>query len=319
MRAGIEATRMKTIIYTGRGKEDVIQVVDREVRAPKAGEVRIAVKAAAVNPTDVLMRDPGYATQPPPWTPGMDAAGIVESVGEGVTRVRVGEQVMAAVMPLREEGGAQAAQIVVPAESVIAIPKGASLAEASTLPMNGLTALLGLEVAGLKAGQVLAVSGGAGLLAHYTIAVAKEQGLVVIADAKPSEHDLVTRYGADHVVDRGDGFCAAIRAKFPDGVDALFDTALLLQAAFPAVKDGGVFIPVRGWGDAPSERDIAIRPVFVSQALQRTDMLETLRSLVERGKIKLRVTKEYRPEDVAEAQRAIMAGGLRGRPVVIFD
>ncbi|HEY2139527.1 MAG TPA: alcohol dehydrogenase catalytic domain-containing protein [Chthoniobacterales bacterium] len=128
-----------------------------------AGEVRIEVKAAAVNPTDILLRDPGFGGDTFPIVPGMDAAGIVESVGPGVSRLHAGEKVMAAVMPLRPEGGAQAQHIVVPAASVVPIPEGVSLAEASTLPMNGLTALNALEIAALKTGQILGVSGGAEL------------------------------------------------------------------------------------------------------------------------------------------------------------
>ena len=306
----------KAIIYTGRGGYDVIEIVDRTVRAPAADEVRISVKAAAVNPTDIVLRDPGRGD--PPLTPGMDAAGIIEAVGPGVSRLRVGDEVMAAVAPLRPEGGAQAAHIVVPAASVIPIPKGVSLVEASTLPMNGLTALYALELTGLSKGQMLAVSGGAGLLAHYTIAAAKHQGLKVIADAKPEEFELVRSYGADIVVERGPEFASAIRREVPEGVDALIDTALLRERSFPAIRDGGVYISVRHWKDAPSERGIQIKLVWVSEVLERTEWLKLLRDLVESGAIKLRVAKEYAPEQIADAQRALTAGGLRGRPVIVF-
>src|SRR3546814_5838005 len=104
-------------------------------------------------------------------------------------------------MPRRPEGGAQAQHIVVPAASVVPMPEGVSFAEAATLPMNGLTALRALELADLKTGRFLAVTGGAGLLANYAIAVAKRRGIKVIADAKPEEAGLVRSYGAD-VVDR---------------------------------------------------------------------------------------------------------------------
>jgi NADPH:quinone reductase len=179
----------KAVTYKSLGGYEVIEFVERTVRAPAAGEVRIEVKAAAVNPTDILLRDPGYGNRDPGYgnltsniVPGMDAAGFIESVGPGVSRLHAGEKVMAAVMPLRPEGGAQAQHIVVPAASVVPIPEGVSLAEASTLPMNGLTALNALELAALKKGQILAVTGGAGLLAQYAIAAAKRQGIKVIAE-----------------------------------------------------------------------------------------------------------------------------------------
>lgn len=248
----------------------------------------------------------------------MDAAGVIESVGPGVSRLHVGQVVMAAVSSRRSDGGAQAQYIVVPAASVVPIPEGVSVAEASTLPMNGLTALGALELAALKKGQVFAVSGGAGLLAHYSIAAAKRQGLKVIADAKLEEADLVRSYGADVVVERGSGFTDAIRREAPNGVDALLDTALLAEKTFGAIRDGGVYIPVRGWKGEPAERGIEIRPIFVDAVLERTDLLEELRNMVATLEIKLHVTKEYTPDQTADAQRAVEAVGLRGRPVIIF-
>ncbi|MDA8446462.1 quinone oxidoreductase family protein [Paracidovorax valerianellae] len=306
------------VTYEGLGGPEVIKIMERTVRAPAADEVRIEVKAAAVNPTDILSRTPGYGKPNEHFVPGMDAAGVIESVGPGVTRLHVGQIVMAAVLPRRPEGGAQAQYIVVPAASVVPIPDGVSLAEASTLPMNGLTALGALELASLEKGQALAVSGGAGLLAHYAIAAAKRRGLRVIADAKPEEADLVRSYGADVVVERGPGFADAIRREVPEGVDALLDTALLGEKAFGAIRDGGVYIPVRGWKDKLGERGIVIRPFFVDTVLQRTDWLELLRDMVAASQIKLRVTGEYAPHQVSDAQRSVEAGGLRGRPVISF-
>jgi NADPH:quinone reductase-like Zn-dependent oxidoreductase len=270
-----------------------------------------------VNPTDILMRQSEAYAKGTPGIPGMDAAGIVESVGEGVERLRVGDEVMAAATPRRPEGGAQIELLVVPAASVVAIPKGATLAQASTLPMNGLTALLALDLIKLTAGQTLAVTGGAGLLAHYMIALAKRSGLRVIADAKPSETELVRSYGADVVVARGE-FGREVRKEVPGGVDALFDTALLGRDSFSAIRDGGAYVPVRGWNDGPSERDIRIRPVMVMEALTRTDWLSELRDVASSGAITLRVTHEYPPERAADAHRAMEAGGLRGRGIIVF-
>src|SRR6478736_4609746 len=289
----------KAVTYNGRGGPEVIQVVEREVRAPAVNEVRVEVKAAAVNPTDILLRsDSSRPIDRASLTvPGVEAAGIIESVGPGVSRLHLGEKVMLVVVP---------------------IPEGVSLAEASTLPMNGLTALRALELAALDKGQSLALSGGAGLLAHYAIAVAKRQGLKVIADAKPAEAGLVRSYGADLVVERGPAFAEAIRRELPAGVDALLDTAVLGERSFAALRDGGVYIPVRGWGSKPAERGIEIKPVFVYEVFERTEWLELLRDMVAAGQIKLRVAGEYTPEQVADAQRALDAGGLRGRPVILF-
>src|SRR4051795_5414061 len=198
---------MRAVTITRPGGPEVLTVADHPVRTARAGEVRIAVKAAAVNPTDILMRQnlDVYA-KGSPGIPGMDAAGVVESIGDGVERLKMGDEVMAVVTPRRPEGGAQIELLVVPAASVVAIPGGATLAQASTLPMNGLTARLALDLIKMSAGERLAVSGGAGLLAHYMIVLARQRGLRVIADAKPLEVELVRSYGADVVVPRGDRF-----------------------------------------------------------------------------------------------------------------
>lgn len=310
---------MRAVVIPEPGDPDVLEVVDRPARKPGAGEVRIAVKAAAVNPTDIGLRQRGGGDLPAPWVPGMDAAGIVESVGPDVDRLGVGDQVMAAVSPRRPEGGAQQELLVVPAVSVVPIPDGVTLIEAATLPMNGLTARSGLELLGLKGGDTLAVTGGAGLLASYVIPLAKEQGLRVIADAKPEDEELVRSFGADVVVPRGQGFTDAVLQEAPEGVDAVYDTALLRRAAFPAIRDGGQIVVVRGWdGDEVEDRGIRVHPVRVASVLERTDWLEELRRLASEGRIKLRVAKEFPPEQAAEAERLMDAGGLRGRAVIVF-
>jgi NADPH:quinone reductase len=309
----------RAVAITARGGTEVLDVIDRDVRAAGPGEVRIAVRAAAVNPTDIGLRERGAGQDlEPPWTPGMDAAGVVESVGEGADRLAVGEEVMAAVTPRRPEGGAQAELIVVPAASVVPVPDGATFAQAATLPMNGLTALLGLELLALPDGGTLAVTGGAGLLASYVIPLAKERGLRVLADAKPEDSELVRSFGADEVLPRGERFAAAVRDIVRAGADGLYDTALLGRDAFPAIRDGGAMAVVRGWDDSPGERGIEVRPVWVRTVLERTEWLERLRELGSTGALQLRVAAEVPPEEAARAHELMEAGGLRGRAVIVF-
>jgi NADPH2:quinone reductase len=233
----------------------------------------------------------------------MDAAGVIESVGPGVDRFAPGEEVMAAVSPRRAEGGAQAQLLVVPAASVVRIPDGASVEQAATLPMNGLTAMLGLDELALAAGDTLAVSGGAGLLASYVIGLAHQRGLQVIADAKPQDEELVRGFGADIVIARSDDFARAVRDASPEGVAAVYDTALLNRAAFGAIRDGGGLAVVRGWDGSEPERGIRMVAVRVAMALQRTDWLEHLRGLASDGRLPLRVAGRYAPDQAAEAHQ----------------
>ena len=300
------------------GGPEVVRVVEREVREPGPGEVRLGVRAAAVNPTDIGLRERGAEGLPPPWVPGMDAAGVVESVGAGVEHLAVGDEVMAAVAPRRPEGGAQAELVVVPAASTVPVPDGLSAELAATLPMNGLTALHGLDLLALAEGQTLLVTGGAGLLASYVIPMAKQRGLRVLADASPEDETLVRGFGADVVLPRGDALVAAIHTESPDGVDAVLDTALLRREMFPAIREGGALAVVRTWDGEDVERGIRVEKVQVWTVLERTDWLWEVRDLAQRGVLVPRVAATYPPDAAADAQRRMEAGGLRGRAVIVF-
>jgi NADPH2:quinone reductase len=319
MRLVIESggEEMRAVGIMSAGGPDVLQVIDRSIRQVGTGEVRIAVRAAAVNPTDILLRERG-SYLPAPWTPGMDAAGIIESVGRGVGRLRVGDEVMAAVSPRRKEGGAQAELVVVPARSAVAIPDGASFEQAATLPMNGLTAMLGLELLGLQRGQTLAITGSAGLLGSYVVSVAKAAGFRVIADAKPDDEQLVRSFGADVVIPRGADYVMALRAVAPDGADGLYDTAMLHDRVFGALRHDGRMVVVRGWTPTTTDRGILVKQVHVREVLSHTGWLEYLRELASTNRLKLRVAATYAPEQIAEAHRLMQAGGLRGRAVIVF-
>jgi NADPH:quinone reductase-like Zn-dependent oxidoreductase len=209
-----------------------------DLPAPQAGpgEVRIRVHAAAVNPTDTVLRSGARATEltdGPPYVPGMDAAGVLEQIGEGIaTDLRIGERVMAIVVP-RGAHGAYAERIVVPAESVVRVPAGATDAEAASLPMNALTARLALDVLDLTPGQTVAVTGAAGAVGGYAVQLARADDLRVIADAAPRDEQLVKDLGADIVLPRGDDFPQRVRAEVPDGVDGFVDAAGFQPASVP--------------------------------------------------------------------------------------
>ena len=308
---------MRAVTVNKADGPDAITVEDRTVRQPRPGEVRLRVAAAAVNPIDVFM---WRRAVEPPFTPGMDAAGTVESVGHVGGRLSVGESVMAVVSPWLPEGGAQAELVVVPAASVVPVPRLASAPEVSTLPMNGLTALEGLRMLDLGEGCTLAVTGGAGLLASYVIGLARQRGIRVIADAGSGDEALVSGFGADYVLPRGDGFADAVRRLLPGGVDAVFDTtAALTRAALPAIRDGGAIAVVRGWDGSPApDRGITVHPVSVGNAMHNTAWLEHLVDEAAAGHIQLRMRRPFPPERAVEAYLRMEAGGLRGRAVITF-
>jgi NADPH2:quinone reductase len=310
---------VRAIAISRVGGPEVLEVVDLPVPRAGPGDVRIRVAAAAVNPTDTIFRSGWYRREIDdgmPDIPGMDAAGTIDEVGEGVSW-SIGDEVMAVVLPTGPSGGAYASQIVVPSDSVARIPSGSTLIEASTLPMNGLTARLSLDQLALRPGQTLAVTGAAGAYGGYAVQLAKQDGLTVIADASESDEALVGTLGADVVVRRGDDVAHRIRQVMPDGVDGLADGAVLDDKVLAAVKDGGGLAVVRGWG-GPTERDITLHRTFVSGYARNQDALDQLRQQVEAGHLTLRVADTYDAADAPRAHRRLEAGGTRGRLVITF-
>ncbi len=284
------------------------------------GEVRIRVHAATVNPTDTYTRNGARAEMlkaagPPPYVPGMDAAGVLDEIGEGtVTDLAVGEHVMAIVIPGGSHG-AYSEYIVVPAESVVRVPRGTTDVEASTLPMNGLTARLSLDLLGLQPGQTLAVTGAAGCYGGYVVQLAKADGLFVIADASEADEELVKSLGADAVVRRGDDVAQHIRALVADGVDGLADGAVQNELVLAAIRDGGGMASVRGYNGG-SERGIVHHPVWVREYGTAREKLDRLRQQAEEGAVTLRVLATFPAEQTGEAHRRLEAGGTRGRLVI---
>ncbi len=302
------------------GGPEVLQVIDFPEIQAGAGQVRIRNHAATVNPTDVSTRNGSRAEQqkadPPPYVPCMEAGGIVDEVGPGVSGLKLGDAVLAIVVP-KGSHGAYREQIVLDARSVVLAPKGKSHAEAASLPMNGLTARRSLDLLGLKPGQVIAVTGAAGAYGGYVVQLAKNEGLTVIADASEKDEALVKSLGADIIVRRGDDVASRIRQHFPQGVDGLADGAVLKELVIPAVRDGGAFTSVRGFPGVPT-RGIRFSTTFVREYAFEHAKLDRLRQLVDEGKITLRVAATYRPEQAGEAHRRLEAGGTRGRIIIAF-
>lgn len=312
---------MKAVGVQEGGGPEALQVM--ELPAPHAGpgEVRIRVHAAAVNPADTVIRSghvPGYrAAAPPPYVPGMDAAGVLDEIGEGVeTPLEVGDHVMAIVLPAGAHG-AYAEEVVVPIESVARVPAGTSDVEACTLPMNGLTAVQALEMLDLQPGQTLAVTGAAGAVGGYVIQLAKHAGLRVLADASEADEALVAGLGADVVVRRGDDVATRFVEAAPGGVDGAVDAALLNTLLLPALKDGGRIACVRPF-QGETERGIEILLVLVFNWGKEQAKLDHLRQLVEDGVITLRVARTFPAPEASEAHRLLEAGGVRGRLVLEF-
>ena len=311
---------MRAVGVTEFGGPEALHIVDVPAEPLGPGQVRLRVQAAAVNPTDTYSRSGAYAgrdpVKVPPWVPGMDLAGVVTEVGDGVDHLEVGDTAMGIVVPFGPHG-AYREDKVLPGNSVVRVPKGVDAVAASTLPMNGLTARLALDLMALTPGQVLAVTGAAGAFGGYVVQLAKADGLTVVADASEADEELVRGLGADVVVRRGDDVADRIRAHVPDGVDGLADGSVQDALVLPAVKDGGAVATVRGYrGDG--QRGLRFFPTLVRRVAEDRTALDQLRQQVEDGVLTLRVARTFPAGQAAEAHRVLEAGGVRGRLVLTF-
>ncbi|WP_280425639.1 zinc-binding dehydrogenase [Nocardia carnea] len=243
----------------------------------------------------------------------MDAAGVIDQLGPASgDGLAVGQRVVALVLFTGPHGGAYAEQVVVPAASVVPAPRGADFPAASTLLMNALDALAA------PAGETIAVTGAAGAVGGYAVQLAEADELTVIADA--ADHDIarVRGFGADHIVERGAGIAARIRALVPDGVAGLVDGSMQTTEVIPAGADGGTLAELRGWA-GPADRGIRVCPVMVTDGITDTEGLDTLRRLAEDGTLTLHVADVLPADEAAEAHRRLARGGLRGRLVLDFS
>jgi NADPH2:quinone reductase len=318
-------TDMRAVGFTEFGDASVLEIVTVPKPSPGPGQVLVRVAAATVNPTDLGFRQGGRPMPDgvkPPYIPGMDLAGVIEETGPGVPAWHTGDRVMAAVAPMVPGGGAQAEYRVVDEDQLARVPDGWALTDAATLPMNGLTVRTALDMLALPAGAVVAVTGSAGIVGQYAIQLGRHEGLTMIGDAKPEDEALCQSFGAHHVVSRGDAMAAAVRALYPDGVDAVIDAALLGPSVLPAVRDGGQLLAVRPYQgpaeNGKAERDITVRLVLVGQHLHEGSRIAELADLVTKGVLTLRVAAVLPAAEAADAHRRLEAGGVRGRLVVTF-
>ena len=232
---------MRSVVYSATGDSSVLQLCDRPIPAPGPGEVRVRIVVAGVNPTDWKARAAltGPTELPfPEVTPGQDAAGVVDALGDGVTGLAVGDRVWVFLAQHDRPGGTAAEYTVQPASRVIRLPEGASYDVGASLGVPAMTAHRALTVhedgpdrlaPGVLDGRVVLVTGGAGAVGHAAIQLARWAGATVVTTVSRDEKGrLATAAGAHHVVDYTAGDPAsAVRALAPDGVDLVVDVALI--------------------------------------------------------------------------------------------
>jgi NADPH:quinone reductase-like Zn-dependent oxidoreductase len=299
---------MKAVIFDKYGDADVLHV--GEVAEPHAGpgQVRIAVRAASVNPIDWKLRSGALAEFIPvelPKVVGYDGSGVIDEVGDGADAA-VGDEVFGFGV-----GNATAAEYAV-LDDFARKPAGLSFEEAAGYPVAAETAVRALELLGVGPGRTVLINGAAGGVGTAAVQLARARGARVIGTASERNHDLLRELGAEPTT-YGEGLVDRVRAL--GGADLAFDVVgsgvipelleitgspeNVITIADPAAGEHGVRVS----GDAMDGR--------YAQAL------EEAARLYEEGRFRLPVERAYRFSEAAEAQRASESGHVRGKLVLI--
>jgi NADPH:quinone reductase-like Zn-dependent oxidoreductase len=308
---------MKAVRFHEFGDPDVLRYEDVVEPVPGAGEVRLRVAGSAFNPVDDGIRG-GYLQGPfpvtLPHTPGIEVSGTVDALGDGVTNVAVGDNVIG-FLPMVAVGAA-AEYVVAPAEILAPAPTSIPLPDAAALPMVGLTAWQALfDDAGLRAGQRVLINGAGGAVGGYAVQLAKRAGAHVIATASPRSSERVRSAGADEVIDH-----TTSKVMVAEPVDVLLNLARItpeeLVALVALVRPGGVVVNTVPTIPTPADDERGVRAVGVF-VRSDAEQLSRLAELVDRGELRVDVAERVPLSELPGVHAGAAAGQLPGKVVVL--
>ncbi|MFF8545030.1 NADP-dependent oxidoreductase [Streptomyces werraensis] len=310
---------MKAVRFHEYGDPSVLRYEDVEKPVPGAGEVRVRVAATSFNPVDGNIRG-GFMQGPIPvtlpHTPGIDVAGTVDALGEGVDGIAVDDDVVG-FLPM-DGNGAAAQYVLAPADVLIPAPKSVPLADAAALPLVGLTAYQALfDHAKLTAGQRVLINGAGGAVGGYAVQLAKNAGAHVIATAGPRSSEAVTSAGADEVIDHT---ATDVTAVVTEPVDLALNLAPVapdeLASLVTLVRPGGVVVNTTVWMPAPSdeERDVRGIDLFVRSD---ADQLAQLVALIDRGELRVDVAERVPLAELPALHARASEGAVHGKAIVV--
>ncbi|GGL18388.1 NADP-dependent oxidoreductase [Streptomyces flaveus] len=301
---------MKAILFDRFGGTEVLREADIEVPQPGPGQVRVRVKAAGLNALDGKIRSGMLEAVRPttfPAVPGGELAGVVDALGEGVSDVQVGDEVLG-----WSDTGSYAQYAL--ATTVALKPAGLDWQHAVALPVAGETAERVLDLLGVAAGETVLMHGASGAVGTLAVQLATARGARVIATAGPANQDYLTSLGATATL-YGEGLVERVRTLAPDSVDAVFDLA-----GKGALEDS---ITLRGG----TERIVTIADfrahqlgiTFSSGGQERSAArLAALAEDAATGKLVTTVTA-YPLDQAATAQQLSDAGHVRGKLALTLD
>lgn len=330
----MEKNMMRAAVVDGTDAPFRVAAVMRPV--PAQMQVLIRVTASAVNPLDAKIRaaQAPHARQPLPAVLGLDLAGIVEDLGEGVTAFRRSDEIYALATGIAGLQGSLAEYAVVDADLLAPKPVNLTMREAAAVPLTFITAWEGLvDRAQIKAGHKVLVHGGAGGVGHMAVQIAHAMGAAVFATGSTDSQSFIERLGAtfiDYRNARVEDYVAEYTAG--RGFDIVYDTAggTVLDASFNAVRRFGHVVSCLGWGTHPlaplSFRAATYSGVFTLLPMltgegkaHHGEILRSATSLIEAGKVLPRVAPQRFTLDDVDAAHHALGAASAGKLVVEID
>jgi len=333
---------MKAILATAPGNTDVLQL--RDIPKPELAtphHLRVKLAAAGVNPVDTKLRaKPAYHPDKLPAILGCDGAGIVEAIGNAVTRFKVGEEVFFCNGGLGDEPGNYAEYTTLHEDYCAKKPARMSLLESAALPLVFITSWEALvERANLQAGQAVLIHAGAGGVGHVAIQLARHLGArvaVTVGDDKKAE--FARSLGAEKTINykSQDFVQEALNWTEGKGVDVVYDTVggETYLRSLNAARIGGKVVSLLSTPLSLAETQLArlrnlslcyelmLTPQALGlddQRIRQREMLEQAAALVDAGQLKVHVSHQLPLEQVAEAHKLIEAGGMIGKVILTMN
>jgi NADPH:quinone reductase-like Zn-dependent oxidoreductase len=298
---------MKASVIDKFGDPDVLHVASIPVPELAEHEVLIRVHTAGIGVWDPWLREGGMATDRFPLVLGSDGAGTVTACGAKVRRFKVGDRVYGYTFD-NPKGGFYAEYAAVSEDNAAAIPSNISLEEAGGMPASGVTALLGLDMLKIKRKTALMIAGASGGVGHVALQLAKQMGARLLAIASHEDGvKLVRHLGAHHAVNgKNPNVAGAVKVFAPEGLDAalVFANSEGLMEALKALRKGGRIAYPNGV--EPTPEGFPGVKIHAYDGLPSPDAFQRLNDLIVQGPFHVVISRSYRLEETARAQRDVL-------------